>query len=124
MCYVSTIVSVHDGLRVNVRPSLSAAFVQLHGDAETRMHPVGEYNELESDSRGRWLMVSPCPLEHLLSSFLYTPPPPDPLSLFLRLSFSFCFVPSHTVHPHYLSFQSSDPRPLSLSRRLYADSGV
>lgn len=92
MCYVSTIVTVHDGLRVNVRPCPSTAFVQLHGDAETRMHPVGEYNELEPDSRGRWLVVSPCPLEHPLSSFLYTPPPPDPLSLFLRLSFSFCFV--------------------------------
>lgn len=114
MCYVSTIVTVHDGLRVNVRPCPSAAFVQLHGDAETRMHPVGEYNELEPDSRGRWLGVSPCPLEHPLSSFLYTPPPPDPLSLFLRLSFSFCFVPSHIVAPSLPLFPVVWSSPSSL----------
>lgn len=36
------------------------AFVQLHGDAETWMHPVGEYNELEPDSPvdGSWFRLA------------------------------------------------------------------
>lgn len=85
--------------------------VQLHGDAETWMHPVGEYNELEPDSRvdGSWfrlalsndppLFLSPLslhPLFHYSSLFLSSVPL---VSLYFPL-FSSLFPPflSHS-HP-------------------------
>lgn len=61
------------------------------------MHPVGKYNELEPSSRGRWLMVSPCPLQRSPTLFLS---PPHLLTLFLTPS---CSTPSLPLFPaHHL----------------------
>lgn len=69
----------------------SLAFVQLHGDAGTWMHPVGEYNELEPDSRvdGSWFRLA-------LSNdppLSCQPPLPRSLSFF----HSICLI--HSVSP-------------------------
>ena len=113
-------VMVHGGVVHGLRwmcstPCASTAFVQLHGDAETRMHPVGEYNELEPELSGSmahgFALPSRTPARALHPRrFLFThppPPPSDPLSLFLRLSFPLCF---HPVSPRYTLITSLSSR--------------
>lgn len=112
---------------VNVQhPCATTALVQLHGDAETWMHPVGEYNELEpellSGSMAHGFALpsrTPALFTPVVSFLLPSPSPPPALPPLLTLfrSFSVCLSRSVSpglapLHPHYLSFQSSHPRPL------------